>query len=813
MASVRIPTRRICSCMKTGRTFSTSSLQRWRLPSTSSLASLPIDVHPSVLQAQAEKAPIVALESTLITHGKSEECMSPPHSYELPLECEAILRDQDVVPATIAILDGRIKVGLEPQQLAQLADRSQSAKTDKSQPEVWKVGRRELAACLVKGFSGGTTVSATMAVAHMVGIKIFSTGGIGGVHRGAESSFDISSDLIALADTPVAVVCAGSKSILDIGLTLEYLEAHAVPVASLGTDEWPAFYSPNSGFKSPMRINSECEAAEIIAMTDRLGLQSSLLLGVPIPREHHDDGSAIQEAVEQAVRESVGNGMAKSGKAVTPWLLERVGHLTKGKAITSSEFLIRPRLAVLRWTVADDALVTDRALIKNNVRVGGLLAHECARLGDHPISRHMPMLSGSSPRSTTSPPAPPVPAATSPPPSPASAALVVIGSLAVDISMIPTSTPLQTTSPGSVSISLGGVAGNVGAAARSIGVSDVLLVAAIGDDPLGSLARTRLWDRGMRSDGLISSIRDGRTATCGYLLDEKGGLVGGVADMSIAASLPVQEVLERLRHAKPSTVVMDGNLSPSVLTAVLGYCWEKEIKTIFEPTSNVQSLKILRALSDPFPSSIGFPRSNETPYASLITPNIHELQTLYEHVTGTSPIKPHWEAGNWFDFITLPHHLLARDLPEWITKQGVVQMAVRLLPLFGCVLIKAGEKGVVVIQRISGGDRVTQWRQKQGKNVVVAPCTKTGRETVVVSYFEGIQIDEGEIVSVTGAGDSLAGALGALMSRGKRLDDFDELKSIVDIAQQAAVRTLKSSEAVGDLAGLKELLPALTEGP
>ncbi|SCZ90979.1 BZ3500_MvSof-1268-A1-R1_Chr1-3g02442 [Microbotryum saponariae] len=783
MASVRTPVGWTCSYMKTKRSFSTSSYQRWRLPSTSSLASLPIDVHPAIQQAQAERAPVVALESTLITHG-----MSPPHCYELPLECEAILRDQGVVPATIAILDGRIKVGLEPQQLAQLADKAHSA--DKSDSELWKVGRRELGACLVKGLSAGTTVSATMAIAHMVGIKVFSTGGIGGVHRGAETSFDISSDLIALADTPVAVVCAGSKSILDIGLTLEYLEAHAVPVASLATDEWPAFYSPTSGFKSPMRISTEAEAAEIIAMTDRLGLQSSLLLGVPIPKEHHPDGAAIQEAVERAIRESVENGMAKSGKAVTPWLLARVGQLTKGRAV-----------------------ISNRALIKNNVRVGGRVAQEYARLmkESHPMKMHAPAFPEFS-RPPTSSSAPPTLATPGPPPPSASAALVVIGSLAVDISMIPTVSPLQTTSPGSVTISLGGVAGNVAAAARSIGIPDVLLVAAIGDDPLGSLARTRLGDRGMRSDGLITSLKDGRTPTCGYLLDEKGGLVGGVADMSIAASLPVQEVLERLKRAEPNTVVMDGNLSISLLTAVLGYCREKEIRTIFEPTSNAQSLKILRALSDPLPSSAGRPPTDETPCVSLITPNIHELQVLYGHVTATSPTKPHWEAGNWFDFITLPHHLLARDLPEWITGQGVVQMAVRLLPLVGCVLVKAGERGVVVIQRISGGDRVTQWRKKQGINVVVAPCTKTGREAVVVAYYPGIEMGEGKVVSVTGAGDSLAGALGALMSRGKRLDDFDELKGVVDVAQQAAVRTLMSSEAVGDLTGLRDALPVLTEG-
>lgn len=207
----------------------------------------------------------------------------------MPRECEQILCDQGVTPATIAILNGRIKVGLEPRDLDYLAERGWLARKEPEVAErLWKVGRREIGTALVKKLDGGTTVSGTMAVAHLAGIKVFSTGGIGGVHRGAETSpysflserlcpaffrpltplfpagFDISSDLIALSDTPVAVVCAGSKSILDIGLTLEYLEAHAVPVAGFRTSHWPAFYTAQSGFKAPMRLDSPTEVAETI---------------------------------------------------------------------------------------------------------------------------------------------------------------------------------------------------------------------------------------------------------------------------------------------------------------------------------------------------------------------------------------------------------------------------------------------------------------------------------------------------------------------------------------------------------------------
>ncbi|KAK4701959.1 hypothetical protein P7C70_g4261, partial [Phenoliferia sp. Uapishka_3] len=356
--------------LRSHRSFSTSRPSPWGRTHLPNLSSLPIDISPEVASAQAEGRAIVALESTLITHGNLLFMpalpgslnfpflpgLPPPHSITLPIQCEQILRTQGVTPATIAIIDGRIKVGLNEKELAFLAEKGFEARADGGK-KLWKVGRRELGAAVVKKMVGGTTVSGTMAVAHLAGIKIFSTGGIGGVHRGAETSFDISSDLISLSDTPVVVVCAGSKSILDIGLTLEYLEAHAVPVAGYGTDHWPAFYTPTSGFKAPMRLDGAHQVAETIRMTDLLGLPSSLLLGVPIPEEFHAAGDALQVAVEQAVRESEENGVSRSGKLATPWLLERVGQLTKGVAI-----------------------VSNMALIRNNVKVGGEVALEYAKL-------------------------------------------------------------------------------------------------------------------------------------------------------------------------------------------------------------------------------------------------------------------------------------------------------------------------------------------------------------------------------------------------------------------------------------------------
>ncbi|GAA5995003.1 pseudouridine-5'-phosphate glycosidase family protein [Rhodotorula paludigena] len=772
------------------RSFTASSVARWQHP-LPSLSGLPVDIAPEVAQAQAEGRPVVALESTLITHG-----LPPPHSQTLAKECETLLRSQGVAPATIAILDGRVKVGLEERDLDLLAELGWEARRDADVAKrLWKVGRRELGAALVKGVHGGTTVSGTMAVAHLAGIKIFSTGGIGGVHRGAETSFDISSDLISLSDTPVAVVCAGSKSILDIGLTLEYLEAHAVPVAGYKTSDWPAFYTAKSGFKAPMQLDSAAEVAHTILTTDRLGLSSSLLLGNPIPAEYHAVGAGLQTAVDQAVAESVENGMAKSGKQVTPWLLQRVAELSKGKSLESN-----------------------KALIRNNVKVGGEVAVEYARLLKE---------SSAAPASTSMPSFPPSPAS-SPAPIPADpsaptetgflahpvapAPLVVVGVLAVDISMVPNSTsPLQTTAPGSVSLTLGGVAGNVAGAAHALlsapssnqDGGEVLLVAPVAGDLLGEVAKSGLRARGMRSDGLIGS--DGATATCGYLLDEKGELVGGVADMSIAKELSGKKIAERIAEVKPKLVCFDGNIEMNAMVEVLLHCDKHGTSTFFEPTSNAKSLQLLNALESS-------PLSSLLPLAaapvSYSAPNVHELSALYDRVAFSE--HSIYAPGPWFDSISVRADELALRLPRWVVDEGIAQMAVRLLPVIGTLFVKNGAQGVLVVQRVSGIDAVSRWRNlPPKKGTLVVPSASTPAEAVVLRHYPALELDASEIISVTGAGDNLAGATLAAMVRGLSPLVPYELDQIVEVAQKAAVATLKSAEAVGNHTTLQQALIAL----
>ncbi|GAA5922392.1 pseudouridine-5'-phosphate glycosidase family protein [Sporobolomyces koalae] len=744
-----------------------------------SLSALPIDLSPEVQQAQAEGRPIVALESTLITHG-----LPPPHSSSLPNECEKILRDQGVTPATVAILEGRIKVGVTSKDLDLLAEKGWSARQgDKAvKDRLWKVGRRELGAALVKGLDGGTTVSGTMAVAHLAGIKIFSTGGIGGVHRGAETSFDISSDLISLSDTPVAVVCAGSKSILDIGLTLEYLEAHAVPVAGFKTDHWPAFYTAESGFKAPMRLDSALDVARTIRITEQLELPSALLLGNPIPESYHAVGQELQEAVVIAVAESVENGMSKKGKEVTPWLLQRVAELTQGKSLDSNKELIR-----------------------NNVRVGGQIAIEYAKLLREESATQSPFMPSQTRLQSEPSAAPPAPQFDISTPSPVTA-LAVVGSLAVDITMHPFSTsPLQTTAPGSVSLTLGGVAGNVSRACHSLLKDDqTLLIAPIGRDLLGTVAETGLRDKGMRTDGLIrvEPEKDSRTATCGYLVDEKGELIGGVADMKIAREVEAEHVVAKLRQASPRFVAFDGNISPETMAQVLAHCEQSGIPTFFEPTSNANSLKLLTALQQPALTSL--PRS-EHAFVTYSTPNIHELQTLFQSVAFSE--SEVLEAGSWFDGITVSADQISLRLPSWVVADGVAQMAIRLLPIVGTLFVKSGSKGVLVVQRVSGVDAVAQWKQlRPVKGTAVISSSTTPSEAVVLRHYDALTLDEKEIGTVTGAGDSLAGAILAAMVSNLDPANPRDLDRIVNLAQSAAVNTLKSNEAVADHAPLRRLL-------
>ena len=296
-----------------------------------------LDVAPEVAKAIAEGRPVVALESTIISHG-----MPYPQNVETALQVEKIIRDHGAVPATIAILGGRLKAGLTPEEIDYLG---------RTGAGVTKTSRRDLPVIVAKGMDGATTVTTTMMIAHMAGIQVFATGGIGGVHRGAETTMDISADLEELAQTPVMVVCAGAKSILDLGLTLEYLETKGVPVIGYQTKELPAFYTRHSGFSVDYELDSPAELAAAFRCQREMGLKTGMLVTNPIPEQYSMDADTINAAIDRAIAEAAEQGI--HGKATTPFLLARVKDLTGGDSLESNIRLVYNNAALAAETAAE----------------------------------------------------------------------------------------------------------------------------------------------------------------------------------------------------------------------------------------------------------------------------------------------------------------------------------------------------------------------------------------------------------------------------------------------------------------------------
>lgn len=285
----------------------------------------PLTFSPEVSAALADSRPVVALESTIITHG-----MPYPQNLEMAREVESVIRDAGATPATIAVMGGRIHIGLTDPALEALAQTPPG--------QAMKLSRADLAVCLTTGRTGATTVAATMICAHLAGIRVFATGGIGGVHRGAESSFDISADLHELAQTPVTVVAAGAKAILDLPKTWEVLETLGVPVIAYGQDELPAFWSRGSGIPAPLRMDSPAEIAASAAMRARLGLMGGQLVANPIPAEAEIPRYEIMPVIERALSEAEAQRIA--AKSVTPFLLQRIFELTGGRSLQSNIALV-----------------------------------------------------------------------------------------------------------------------------------------------------------------------------------------------------------------------------------------------------------------------------------------------------------------------------------------------------------------------------------------------------------------------------------------------------------------------------------------
>ncbi|KAJ3222624.1 hypothetical protein HDU81_009701, partial [Chytriomyces hyalinus] len=483
-----------------------------------------------VLEARKNGLPIVALESTIVTHG-----MPFPHNLDTALGVENIVRKNGAVPATIAVIGGKVHVGLEDSEIRKLADL-----TDKTVPKV-KASRRDLGLVLARGWTGSTTVAATSIIANAVGISVFVTGGIGGVHRNGHITMDVSADLTELSRTPIAVVCAGIKSILDIPRTLEYLETMGVPVVSYKTTAFPAFYTPLSGYDSIAAMSSPQDCASLIKAQRDLGLQNGTVIGVPIPQDAVEiDGDELEKCIQKALIEAEKQGI--SGKNVTPFLLDKVKEVTHGKSLNAN-----------------------MALIANNAHVGSqiavslaeLIANECGK-GGHGVKL----------------------ATFSPKPWSPETKIAVIGATNLDIvSKFSASASHEKSAEGTVSFSLGGVGRNIAEACWRSG-GDPYFISAIGSDPAGDIVQAKLKEIRMPMTG-IEAIADASTGCYNGILDSSGNPLSGVADMKIHEVVGQSGSTDSsmklpwiLKDRKPQYVAVDANISVQVLRDVVNYSEE-----------------------------------------------------------------------------------------------------------------------------------------------------------------------------------------------------------------------------------------------
>ncbi|XP_077516863.1 uncharacterized protein LOC144127807 [Amblyomma americanum] len=516
----------------------------------------PFVVSEEVSAALHNGQPIVALETSILTHG-----MPYPENISTQSELEAIVRSKGAVPATIGVHAGTLHVGIAEDRLESMA---------KMGTKTAKISRRDLPAALCKGLSGGTTVSATMVACNRAGIQVFATGGIGGVHRGGESSLDISPDVKELGRTPVTVVSSGIKSILDITRTLEVLETEGVCVAAFGeSHEFPAFFAARSGHQAPWRVADASEAASLISSRNALHLDSGILIAVPIPKEYEADGQAMEDAVQQALRESEAADL--TGNTVTPFILHKLTECTAG--------------ASLRANIA---------LIKNNAAVAADIAGALAKIeGDQ---KRRSLFRPAIPRQ----PAPPV----------------VVGGSVVDTVVSCTEDRVQlngSTHAGHICTTWGGVGRNVADCLARLLADRVRFVSAVGADDRH--AEALLQHNPLLDTGGVVRVEGARTASYCTLLDRRGDCLFGVGDMQVHRHISPQLVRENEEHiARAPVVIFDGNLPEETIACLLRICGQRRVPTFFEPTDVRKAVK-------PFVTDAWH-------HLSAVSPNLAELRAM-----------------------------------------------------------------------------------------------------------------------------------------------------------------------------------------
>ncbi|KAL3419200.1 IdgA domain-containing protein [Phlyctema vagabunda] len=772
---------------------------------------------PFVLSLEVEDAlrtrrPVVALESTIYTHG-----FPYPENVALALALEAVVYENGGVPATIAVVEGKAHVGLTPDELTRIT-------TSADDPTTMKVSRRDLPYILGLGIAGkklngGTTVAGTMILAQAAGIKVFGTGGLGGVHRGGQDSMDISADLTELGRTNVAVVSSGCKSFLDIPRTLEYLETQGAGVFTFadgrtGDIDFPAFWTRDSGIKSPMVVQNERDAAAMIYSQNPFPNPSGLLFANPIPEEFSIPKAKIDIAIEQAVQEAADQGF--HGHRNTPFILARIKELTKGNSLPANEALIKSnvaratRIAVEYETLRkqfDGSVGSDvKVSVPGNFITRHISSTPAAK--SHQATKVAPVNS------------PAILELNNTDSTPASVDVVVAGSVAIDLSCNYSSSregktkghevfpQMHTSNIASMTRSIGGVGHNVALAVhRAGGNLSVRLQTVIADDSPGKLVLEKMASEGLSIAGvrrLPAMDKDGNSlnSTAEYVAvnDAKKDLVIAMADMSILTNVHEDSFINFMAGS-PKWVVVDGNWTARTIRHLSTTAKAAGAKVIFEPVSTVKATGLIEPVGRE--TLHLFPHNK----VDMASPNQYELEAMH------AAAKKHelFESERWWtiiDSLGIPS-TGARDrfvalAGAKLTDMGIPVETIQLLPFIPTLLTKLGSEGVLLTELLKPQDpRLTD---PDAAPYILSRCNNGSTEVggVYMRLFPALKLTT-DVVSVNGVGDTFLGVLIAGLAKGLPLDE-----KLINVAQRGAVLTLGSVEAVSpELSILSDALDAL----
>ncbi|PTB79512.1 hypothetical protein M440DRAFT_1326662 [Trichoderma longibrachiatum ATCC 18648] len=718
-----------------------------------------LQVSGEVADAVASNKPVVALESTIYTHGALGKDLAQEH--------EDLVRSSGGIPAIIAVVEGVPKVGVSTEEIMRMIEDEGTV----------KASRRDIAYLVGMGLAGrkingGTTIAGTMLLARLAGIRVFGTGGLGGVHRGGENSLDVSADLTELGRTRVAVVSSGCKGFLDIPRTLEFLETQGAYVGTYADGraadakvDFPAFWARDSGVRSPSVWRSEREAAAIILAQERLGIESGMLFANPIAEEFAIPAREMQGHIDQAVAEADQKGF--TGSANTPYVLQRLKQLFGDRIVTANKQLVRAN--IVRAT--NIAVELSRLLKEGTSSSSG---HKVA-FGSKTENRSLAPSRANS-----------------------KADILVAGSVAVDLSCDYTNPQggdgqpqVHTSNPASISQSIGGVGHNVALAAhRASRQAQVKFSSMIGDDVAGATVLTALEASGLDSTyvkKLNQAEHPGsRTAQYVAINDSSKNLVMAMADMGIFTQhLFPEEWKAAIKATDPKWLVVDGNWSPKGIRTWIHAANEHGSKVAFEPVSVAKSKSLFGPQRGVPPLGV-FPNQS----VDLASPNIYELSAMYSAAKENGYL----DSMEWFEVIDSFGMRGARDrfvrlTSAELTDAGVPVQSIQLLPYIPTIITKLGSKGVLLTTILSKED--PRLRDRESEEFILTRSFDGNPAVggIYMRLFPPVEHVE-NIVSVNGVGDTFLGVMVSGLAQGGRVD------KLVDVAQRGAVYTLKCAESV-----------------